>query len=51
MSVQGKCSQLLSEDPTERMRLETDISTPFIKTYYFACYGIVILSMSNFVTT
>lgn len=28
---------------------EKDISISFIKTYYFVFYGIVILSMSNFV--
>ena len=33
----------------EGIRQEKDISIHFIKTYYFVFYGIVILSMSNFV--
>lgn len=37
------------ERDREGMRREKDISIPFIKTYYFVFYGIVILSMSNFV--
>lgn len=37
------------EKDREEMRREKDISIPFIKTYYFVFYGIVILSISNFV--
>lgn len=36
------------ENDREGMRQEKDISIPFIKTYYLVFYGIVILSMSNF---
>lgn len=60
MVITGNCAddlQLLcitkkkrkKEKDREVMRREKDISIPFIKTYYFVFYGIVILSISNFV--